>query len=441
MDQRELAIISRLLSSDVKKPTALVHFQRQMSVVEQRIMTLLIFNAQETETDQKGHYEIRAGFVRDFLGWTESKNYERIYDAFRAIKGNDIVWNFLGQDRTLDELICSFLITLGISRRSGIIRYKFHPDLAPIIRNPSVFAKLKLIMLAVLAQPKYAYPLYEFAADAYCRGKMMERISLSRLKEYLGIPATSYTDYVTFKDQVLKPALAAINRVSDYAVAYKTYREGRRVAGIVLQVERKTQWQQPLLLERPLAVMQRFFGEAAVTPDEPGVADFVRSVACHRIDEKTARLAVAAHGLIGAIEVRDKVLTEARRREKGANPVNDLPAYLARCLREGYGKKAVEERAAAGEAEAAVEARREQARARQRSEEMRELEEAERRERVLKFLDTISPKEREKYEARFLAAINAGAYGNAHRGKSLAAPGMARLFICFMADEQVSPRT
>jgi hypothetical protein len=54
MDQRELAVITRLLGSDIKKPTALVHFQRQMSQVAQRIMTLLIFNAQETEPDTKG---------------------------------------------------------------------------------------------------------------------------------------------------------------------------------------------------------------------------------------------------------------------------------------------------------------------------------------------------------------------------------------------------
>ncbi|TAN72758.1 MAG: RepB family plasmid replication initiator protein [Magnetospirillum sp.] len=106
MEQNELAIITRLLGSDVKKPTALVHFQRQMSQVAQRIMTLLIFNTQETEADIKGNYEIRAKFVHDFLGWTESKNYERIYEAFRDIKRNDIVWNFMGEDRTLDELHC-----------------------------------------------------------------------------------------------------------------------------------------------------------------------------------------------------------------------------------------------------------------------------------------------------------------------------------------------
>jgi hypothetical protein len=108
MDHRELTVLTRLLSSDVKKPTALVHFQRRMSAVAQRVMTLLIFNTQESEPDAKGHFDIRAAFVQDFLGWTDSKNYERIYDAFREIKGNDIVWNFLGEDRTLDELHCSW---------------------------------------------------------------------------------------------------------------------------------------------------------------------------------------------------------------------------------------------------------------------------------------------------------------------------------------------
>jgi hypothetical protein len=221
MDQRELAVITRLLGSDIKKPTALVHFQRQMSQVAQRIMTPLIFNAQESEPDDKGHYEARVKFVHDFLGWTDSKNYERIYEAFRGIKSNDIVWDFLGEDRTLDELRCSFPITLGISRRSGVIRYKFHPELLPIIRNPSVFAKLKLIILAVLAHPEYAYPLYEFVADNFCRGKPVERISLVKLKDFLGIPATSYTDYITFKNQVLKPSIAAL---TPSTMAHRTWK-------------------------------------------------------------------------------------------------------------------------------------------------------------------------------------------------------------------------
>lgn len=441
MQQRELSVISRLLSSDIKKPTALVHFQRTLSPIEQRIMTLLIFNTQESEPDPKGIYEIRAQFVMEFLGWDKSNNYPRVYEAFRCIKRTDIVWNFLGEDRTLDELHCSFLITLGISRRSGVIRYKFHPELLPVIRNPNVFAKLKLIMLAVLSHPKYAYPLYEFVADSFCRGKPVERISLAKLKDFLGIPATSYMDYITFKDQVLKPTVAALNRISDYAVSYTTYREGRKVAGVVFHIGRKAQWQQPLLVEKPLAVLQRFFGVEPVAPLNPGddaaLSAFIASVGRYTIDERTARSAVTAHGLVGATEIREKVLAEVERRRKGTNPVLDLPAYLARCLREGYGKKTAEERHAENEK---IKTRTARERAKAAGAIMVEVEAAataSRKRDIADCLTALSTADRDSLRAEFACEIETGRHGEAMSStfarKGWNAPGMEAAFRAYAA--------
>lgn len=446
MEPRELSIISNLLSSDIKKPTALVHFQRTLSPIEQRIMTLLVFNAQQSEPDAKGNHEIQAQFVMDFLGWDKSNNYPRVYEAFRNIKRNDIVWNFLGEDRTLDELHCSFLITLGISHRSGLIRYKFHPELLPVIKNPSVFAKLKLIMLAVLAvlaSPKFAYPLYEFVADSFCRGKPVERISLAKLKDYLGIPVTSYTDYITFKDQVLKPTIAAINRISDYSVKYTTYREGRRVAGVILHIERKGQWQQPLLLEKPMAVLQRFFGVeplAKVPPaDEVALSAFVASVGRHNIDERTARSAVAAHGLIGATEIRNTVLAEVERRKKGANPVHDLSAYLARCLREGYGKKTAEERQAGAEKAEAREAREREKAERERMEEIKAVAQAAKKREIEVQIAALPSVELEALRVAFAAEVETGRHGGLFtadfRLRGWKATGAGRLFRIFAAGQ------
>jgi hypothetical protein len=436
MDKRKIANVGYLLGSDIKKPTSLVHFQRTMPQLEQRIMTLLIFNAQHAEPDNEGHYEIRTQFVMEFLGWEKSNNYPRVYDAFRNIKGNEIVWNFLGEDRTLDDLFCSFLITLGISRRAGFIRYKFHPDIQRDIKNPNVFAKLKLIMLAVLARPKYAYPFYEFLADSYCRGKLADRISLAKLKDYLGIPAGSYTDYITFKDQVLKPSLAALNRISDYAATYRTYREGRCVAGIVFSIERKQNWQQPLLLQKQMDVLRRYYGLAGGAPealpdDSPEVQRFITAVARHGINERTAREAVTAHGLTAAQEILVKVMRDIDRRKISANPINDVGAYLARCLKDGLGTLTDEER----QAEADVAARKAEAHGRTQEHARIEAEQRERQERVRAFVAALTPEERANYERRFRETIDLAAYGSALKGKSVDAPGVKPIFMAFMAKE------
>ena len=87
--------IQRLLSSDVRKPTALVHFEREMSLIEQKLMTLIIFHCQIKNSDERGFYYIRKSFIREFLGWDESNNYPRIYEGFEKIFDNSSSGTFL----------------------------------------------------------------------------------------------------------------------------------------------------------------------------------------------------------------------------------------------------------------------------------------------------------------------------------------------------------
>lgn len=93
--------IPQIFDNNMRKPTALIHFERSLSVVEQKVMTLIIFHCQMTEKDAQGFYRrIKKNFIREFLGWEDSKNYQRLYEAFLGIYNNSIQWNVLGTDRT-----------------------------------------------------------------------------------------------------------------------------------------------------------------------------------------------------------------------------------------------------------------------------------------------------------------------------------------------------
>jgi len=346
LSSRDIAIINRLLNTDVKKATALIHFQRSLSLNVQRIMTLAIFNAQENKPDARGFYYISVQLVMDLCGWESSNNYERIYDYFRELRATELVWNFLEEDRTLDEIRSSFFEKVGRSKRRGIVAYKFPDELMPLIDEPTVYARLKLIMLSLLAKPKYAYPIYELVADTHSRGLPYIDLTLDRFKEYLGIPAASYTDYVTLKDQVIKPSLKTINALSDYTLTLGSpTRTSRRITGIRLIPQRKAQWQQSISFDKPIDALRRHLvaqrgtvpAIPVPTPDGEAVSSLMRMITTHGVDAVTARAAISTYGVISTREILEGVEADIARRNKSGNPVLNPPAYIAHCLRNGFG--------------------------------------------------------------------------------------------------------
>lgn len=340
--------INDLLGNDVKKPTALVHFERDMSLTEQKVMTLIIFHCQVADKDERGLYYIKKSFVRRFLGWDDSNNYPRIYDAFEKIFDNTIKWNLLGKDKTFKSLRCKLIVSLLEPTESGqFIGFKIHPDLEPVIKDPRLFARIKLIMMSILAKPKYAFPLYEIFSDCYSRGEKSARLSLCELKESLGINGPYYDNFVAFKKEILKPNLAAINQNTDCKVAYETYREGRKIVGVVFLLDKQA-WHPPLLQEH-IKELQIYYKKdhkdlnlLAGPPANPDERLFLDSVKPYQVVEAEALQAIRAHGLEGAVQIRDYVIRQAERHKQKKNGVRDIGAYMARCFREGYGRKNIE---------------------------------------------------------------------------------------------------
>ena len=343
--------IPQLLDSNVRKPTALIHFERSLSVVEQKVMTLIIFHCQVAEKDEQGFYYIKKNFVREFLGWEGSKNYQRLYEAFLGIYNNSIQWNVLGADRTFRGGICRLIVSLLQPTETGqYIGFKLHPDLEPVIKDPKVFAKLKLVMLVLLSRSQYAYPLYELFADSHSRGQPTRRLSLAALKTYLGI-GEGYGLFKDFKTWVLKPSLESINALTDFRVTYQTYREGRSIGGLVFHLC-KQPWQPPNL-EGSLRELRKYYQQLplpevmeSAAPLSAEQQAFVREMEQRGVAEADARQVLEIHGLEGALEIRDYVLAEIARRQGKPDEIRNSGAYLMRCFREGFGRKTTEEQTA-----------------------------------------------------------------------------------------------
>lgn len=423
--------VLQLLASDVKKPTALIHFNRLSSILDQRMMTLLIYNAQTTRKDESEMYWIDAKTIKEMIGWEASCNYDALYEACRRLKGDLVQWNVLTEDRTIqEEILCSFIITFRLQRHKGRIGYEFHPKLAPVIQSPSVFARIKLLMIFVLAHPRHAYPLYELLADAVSRGQSSYTIVKENLFLYLGLQDSAYVnDWRNFSSKLLKPACAAINAHADIAIQFTPLREQRKIASIRFDITRKKSWQPPLLLE-PARALERMTGNRIASGLEAAKQEqaFVASV-IPTVTEVVARKAIAQHGLNRAIEAREAAFSYRDR--KGA-AVKDFASILAKSLFEGW-QRAPDDR----KVKASKERRERIAVLRTTLEAIEAKARADRKTRLAEIEQAMTEAERTTLQAEFLRQLEGGelpgVYLDSYRRSGWDAPIIKIAFWQFLA--------
>ncbi len=126
----------------------------------------------------------------------------------------------------------------------------------------------------------------------------------------------------------------------------------------------------------------------------------------HGIAVDLARDAVKNYGIEGAVEIRDYALSRIAASANGAGrPIEDPPAYLAGCLRDGHGARSPEERNAEREKQERVE----KARRKKVETVKKETEEKERIRGQRKLQDALilrlSPAEHEKLKQAAIDAL------------------------------------
>ena len=326
----------------IRKPTALIHFERELSVVAQKVMTLIVAHCQTATKNDQGFYLIEKREVCLFLGWEDSHNYPRVIEAFEEIYNNSLIWNLFGQDRTFKYLKCKLIIALLIPTETHrFIGFRLYPELEPVIHTPKVFGQILLEVPALLTRSEYAFPLYELLADHVSREDGLLRIALTDLKRYLGLKGR-YSAFPMFKERVLTPSLDSINTSTDLQVRYEVWRTGRGVGGLILHIQRQSQPAPAPSPSTPIKTLVALSLPTLPSPlaeKSPEEQAFLDRLARHQISEEDAIQAVQTHGLGGAREIFGYVRQEVMRRKGTAEEIRNGAAYLARCLREGYGRK------------------------------------------------------------------------------------------------------
>ncbi|MEM1101951.1 MAG: replication initiation protein [Pseudomonadota bacterium] len=119
-------------------------------------------------------------------------------------------------------------------RRRGTLRYAIPPELALVLRDSVVFAKLELEVLRSFST-KYALALYEAIARRVRMAYVFtEEFELDAFRELLGVEKGKLTTFGNLNSVAIKPAVLEVNALSNFVVSVVPRKTGRRVTGVLV---------------------------------------------------------------------------------------------------------------------------------------------------------------------------------------------------------------
>lgn len=121
----------------------------------------------------------------------------------------------------------------------GLLRYEFPAKLRRIIRESTIFARLRIEVMFALSS-KYALALYEMVQKRGNLTAMMhEEFSLREFRDLLGIPKGRLPIWGNLHQRAIAPAVKEVTALSDFEVTVEPVKTGRKVTGVRLSWNRK----------------------------------------------------------------------------------------------------------------------------------------------------------------------------------------------------------
>lgn len=221
--------------TELKKHVATVHVSGELSLLERKIVNVLLLNAYDDLLTRKTH-KIPVGILSTMLGF-DSKNTDALKKALLKVMSTPVSFDLLHDGGDSDWNASPLIGYAGI--RSGVCSYEYSDWLAKKLANPEIYT---LININVQKQFSggYSLALYENCLR-FKRTGSTGWITVETWRRLLGAEASTYDEFKHFNGEVIKKSVKEINTVSNIVVTPEYKREARRVTQIRFLVEENPQ--------------------------------------------------------------------------------------------------------------------------------------------------------------------------------------------------------
>lgn len=217
-------------TGEMLKPKELIelHGTGALTLQDRRVFNALVENAWGPKLGEAGTwFEVSTGALRDVTDRNSrlEETIERLMQTICVVVDDE------KQEVLRTPLLSTNKLSISVNR--GVFKYKFTDELAALLRDSTIFAKLDLEVMRSF-RSKYAFSLYEAVARRIRMRAFMEEVSIEELREILGVEEDKLTDYKNLNIRAIQPALTEINAMSDFQVSIVPKRQGRKVVSFLM---------------------------------------------------------------------------------------------------------------------------------------------------------------------------------------------------------------
>ena len=209
----------------VKKSNGLITARYNLSVVEQKIILLIIAAVDRQDEDFK-QYRFH---IKDFFKLVEAdsvENYTYIKNAFEGLLKKPI--KIKDKD---NWIICNWLSGAKITT-AGIVDIEIYSGLRPyLIKLKEKFTSYKIKNILFL-HSVYSIRVYELLKQF--EKTKIKHIKIVEFREILNIPLSYETKHL--KPYILEPARKELTEKTDITFTYKFIKEGRKFESIIFDI-------------------------------------------------------------------------------------------------------------------------------------------------------------------------------------------------------------
>jgi plasmid replication initiation protein len=218
------------IAGEMLKPRELVDLQGigPLTLQDRRVFNELVDNAWGPDLGKGGHwFEIDTGKLRDATQRNSrlTTSIERLMRTICTVTSKD------GKTELRTALLSSN--ELRTTPNGGTFRYKLTEELAGMLNDSTIFAKLDKEVMKSFSS-KYSFSLYEAVARRVRMRRFMESLTMLELRELLGVEDGKLTTYKNLNLRAIQPALLEVNAMSDFQVSIVPKKQGRAVVGFLM---------------------------------------------------------------------------------------------------------------------------------------------------------------------------------------------------------------